>query len=245
MNKTIIFGSASGMGKNIASLLAQKGKHLILVSRDAPENEMICKDLTTRYANKNEYYTIDIQDLHRTKLIITEILKDHSDIERLYYVTGYLGDQPTAQKDMDEQQMTLNVNFTHTAYILERFADHFQKNQNGKMAIFSSVAGDRGRASNYVYGSAKAGLTAYASGLRARLSQCGVHVLIVKPGFLDTAMTYGLPGMFLVANPKDIALKVFKALEQGKNVIYTPWFWRWIMLIIKSIPETIFKKLPL
>jgi short-subunit dehydrogenase len=111
------------------------------------------------------------------------------------------------------------------------------------VVAFGSVAGDRGRLKNYVYGSAKAGLHAYLSGLRNRLRRKGVHVMTVKPGFVDTAMTWGMPGMFLVARPDDVARACLTAAEKNTDVFYVPWFWRWIMVVICAIPERLFKRL--
>ncbi|MFV2002586.1 MAG: SDR family NAD(P)-dependent oxidoreductase, partial [Paracoccaceae bacterium] len=114
---------------------------------------------------------------------------------------------------------------------------------SGSVVGIGSVAGDRGRVGNYIYGAAKAGFHTCLSGLRVRLARAGVHVLLVKPGFVDTAMTWGLDGMFLVATPQKVAADIMRAVDKRKNVIYTPFFWRYIMLIIRSIPEAVFKKL--
>jgi short-subunit dehydrogenase len=107
------------------------------------------------------------------------------------------------------------------------------------------VAGDRGRQSNYIYGSAKGALSLFLQGLRNRLAKAGVHVMTVKPGFVDTKMTFGKPGMFLVAQPEQVATEVFKAFQKQRNVVYVPWFWFWIMAIIRAIPEALFKTLKL
>jgi short-subunit dehydrogenase len=120
-----------------------------------------------------------------------------------------------------------------------------ERQESGFIVGISSVAGDRGRQSNYVYGSAKSGLTAFLQGLRNRLYPSGVHVMTVKPGFVDTAMTFGLPGLFLVANPQDVGEKLAASAEKGKDEVYIPGFWRYIMAIIKSIPERLFKTLKL
>ena len=129
--------------------------------------------------------------------------------------------------------------------VLDQCAALMAAEGQGFIVGISSVAGDRGRQSNYYYGSAKAGLTAYLSGLRNRLSSQGVHVMTVKPGFVDTAMTYGLKGMFLVASPEDIGRAIVRAVEKRRNTVYLPWFWRYIMLIIQHLPEFLFKRLKL
>ena len=116
---------------------------------------------------------------------------------------------------------------------------------NGFIIALSSVAGDRGRQSNYIYGSAKGGLSVFLQGLRNRLFHSGVRVITIKLGFVDTAMTFGLPNLFLVASPQEVGKKIVKAVNRGRNVVYIPWFWRLIMGIICSIPECVFKRLKL
>jgi short-subunit dehydrogenase len=129
--------------------------------------------------------------------------------------------------------------------MLTPIADFFEKQKHGVITVISSVAGDRGRQSNYIYGSAKAGLSVYLDGLRNRLYSAGVAVVTIKPGFVDTPMTAHLKKGFLFASPEKVARDILRAIEKRKCVVYTPWFWRWIMFVIKSIPETIFRKLKL
>ncbi len=127
--------------------------------------------------------------------------------------------------------------------VLQHLAPVLEKRGAGVVVGFGSVAGDRGRLKNYVYGAAKSGLHTYLAGLRNRLGRAGVHVVTVKPGFVDTAMTFGLPGMFLVAQPDDVAASCMAAADKRRDIIYVPWFWRFVMLIIRAVPERIFKKL--
>jgi NAD(P)-dependent dehydrogenase (short-subunit alcohol dehydrogenase family) len=158
---------------------------------------------------------------------------------------GLLTEQSVSAKDPAELRRMIDVNFTSAAVVLALAANHFEPRRTGFIAAISSVAGDRGRRSNYVYGSAKAGLTAMLSGMRQRLGRSGVRVLTIKPGFVDTKMTFGLGGMFLVASPDEVADDVVRALRKGRGVVYTPWFWRWIMLVIRAIPEGVFRRLDL
>jgi short-subunit dehydrogenase len=127
--------------------------------------------------------------------------------------------------------------------LLEQFAARFEERGEGFIAAISSVAGDRGRQSNYIYGASKAGLSAYLEGLRNRLYHRGVHVTTIKPGFVDTKMTFGLPGLFLVASPQQAAKAMYAAIVKKKNTAYVPWFWRYIMLIIRHVPDWQFKKM--
>jgi short-subunit dehydrogenase len=156
---------------------------------------------------------------------------------------GYLGDQAKGQCDGEEARRILETNFTGCVSALNILANHFEPRRAGFICAISSVAGDRGRQSNYLYGAAKAGLSAYLQGLRNRLFHAHVKVLTVKPGFVDTHMTYGRSGLFLVASPESVAKGIFRAIVKGKDVVYLPWFWRPIMLVVRSIPEGIFKRL--
>ena len=156
---------------------------------------------------------------------------------------GYLPNQGEAQQDFNEAKMTIDINYTSCVSILEIAARYFEQQKRGFITVISSVAGDRGRQSNYLYGSTKGALSIYLQGLRNRLYPSGVQVLTVKPGFVDTAMTYGQPGMALVAKPEQIARRVVRAIEKGKDTVYTPAFWTLIMFAVRSIPEKVFKRM--
>ena len=161
-------------------------------------------------------------------------------------VFGYLGDQEKAQQNWEEAAAIINTNYTGAVSILNIVAESYAARQQGAIIGISSVAGERGRQSNYIYGSAKAGFTAYLSGLRNRLFRAGVHVMSVQPGFVNTRMTQHLTlPPLLTAQPEQVAQAVFNAVKKQKNVLYVKWHWKYIMLIIKSIPEGIFKKLSL
>jgi short-subunit dehydrogenase len=157
---------------------------------------------------------------------------------------GYLGDQQ-ASRDFKVGAKVITTNFTGAVSVLSYCAKYFETLQKGFIIGISSVAGDRGRQSNYVYGAAKGALSLYLQGLRNRLQASGVRVITIKPGFVDTAMTYGMPGLFLVASPQNIGERIVAALDKSADVVYLPWFWRYIMLIIKLIPEPIFKRMKL
>jgi short-subunit dehydrogenase len=150
-----------------------------------------------------------------------------------------------AARDFKSGEKIIVANFTGAASILGYCANFLEQKKHGFIIGISSVAGDRGRQSNYVYGAAKGALSLYLQGLRNRLFASGVRVITIKPGFVDTAMTYGLPGLFLVASPHDIGKRIVAALDKSADVVYLPWFWRYIMLIIKHVPEPIFKRMKL
>ncbi|MGD9900440.1 MAG: SDR family NAD(P)-dependent oxidoreductase [Calditrichaceae bacterium] len=241
----IIFGATSGIGIAIGAELAKVNKELILVARDKDELKRVSGDLNVRYANINHSYCLDLFDSDRLQTSIKQIIDNHDSVDELYFLMGYMGEAAKARDDWDEREQILLSCYTNAVHVLSEFAEYFEKQRNGNMTIVSSVAGDRGRQSNYIYGSAKAGLTAFAGGLRNRLYKHNVHVVTVKPGFVDTAMTYGLPGIFLAASPETVAKIMIKAVRRKKNVLYVPGFWRYIMMIIKLIPERLFKRLAL
>ena len=159
---------------------------------------------------------------------------------------GYMAEQKECEKNFTKTLNTINVNYTGAVSILNIIANDMEKNKNGFIVGVSSVAGDRGRRTNYIYGSTKAAFSAYLSGLRNRLYESKIQVLTVKPGFVATKMTQHLDlSAKLTAQPEDVALDIYNAQQKGKDVLYTKGIWRLIMLIIKHIPEFIFKRMSL
>jgi decaprenylphospho-beta-D-erythro-pentofuranosid-2-ulose 2-reductase len=159
---------------------------------------------------------------------------------------GTLSDQAQCQTSVDALRHEFDVNAVSTMALLTLLANRLEAQRHGTLAVISSVAGDRGRQSNYAYGSAKAAVTAFLAGLRQRLAKANVDVLTIKPGFVDTPMTAGIANKgALWAQPDAIAAGIVKAIERRRNIVYLPWFWRWIMLVIRHIPEPLFKKLKL
>ncbi|MDW8371253.1 MAG: SDR family NAD(P)-dependent oxidoreductase, partial [Geminicoccaceae bacterium] len=157
---------------------------------------------------------------------------------------GTLGDQAAIARDPEATRRTLLTNFVSPAVLLTALAARLEAAGKGCLAVITSVAGDRGRASNYVYGAAKGGLSTFLEGLRHRLAGKGVHVLDIRPGPVDTPMTAHLEkGGFLWASPERVAADIDRAIARRRSVLYTPWFWRWIMLVIRLLPEPLFHRL--
>jgi len=241
MKNVLILGATSDMAQAIAKKYAAEGWSLTLAALEADLLEPIAGDLRVRTNMPVESVPFDATDF-ASHASFYEGLATPPDA--VICVFGYMGDQLVARTDFDEVRRTIDINFTGAISILNIVAADFEKRGQGAIAGISSVAGDRGRQSNYIYGCAKAGLTAYLSGLRNRLAKAGVHVMTVKPGFCRTKMTeqMDLPAA-LTAEPEQVAAAVFKGMEKKRNVVYTLWMWRYIMLIICHIPEFIFKKL--
>lgn len=244
MATLLILGATSDMAWATAKRFASEGHNIILAARNEDHLEVLKSDLEIRSGRKVDIALFDAlyPDQHRD---FYDRLPTKPDCIACFF--GFLGEQPQAETNWDESARIIGSNYTGAVSILNAGANYLLKHGNGGSIIgVSSVAGDRGRMSNYVYGSAKAGFTAYLSGLRNRLFHQKIHVMTVKPGFVATAMTAELPlPKLLTATPEQAANDIYLGWKAKKNVIYTRWFWRYIMLIITLVPEGIFKKLKL
>ncbi|MBI4847170.1 MAG: SDR family oxidoreductase [Nitrospirae bacterium] len=245
MNKIAVFGACSTIAYETLKLFAKDGAAFYLCDRDEDELKRLSGDLSVRGAGDVGYSVFNALDERSISEAVENILSKHPDLDGLFIAYGTLPDQKRCETDIREMNKAFTINFTSTASILTQMADHFVKQKHGTIAVISSVAGDRGRESNYVYGSVKSALTAFTSGLRQRLCKAGVHVLTIKPGMVDTPMTADFKKGILFSQPDVIGKGIYNAILKKKNIVYLPWFWRWIMFIIRNIPERIFKKITL
>lgn len=245
INTIVIIGATSPIAREIACEYARRGCSLVLLGRKKNQLERLSRDLEIRYQTSVEIAIFDAMNKNEIESCCQVIRDRKNRIAGVVMAIGYLGDQAESEKNTDETSRIMTINCNACCYFISLFANYFEEQKKGFIIGISSVAGDRGRLSNYTYGAAKGAFSLYLQGLRARLHRSRVQVLTVKPGFTDTKMTYGKKGMFLVASPKKVALDIVKAQIKGKNEIYTPWFWKYIMFVIKQIPESIFKKLKL
>jgi short-subunit dehydrogenase len=243
MKHALILGATSDIARALAYEYAGQGYDLILAARNSGRLAEVVSDIKIRHSAKVEIVEFDALD-YASHADFYDALTSKPDVA--ICVFGYLGNQETAQSDFSEAEQVINSNYTGAVSILNIIANDFERRKLGTIIGISSVAGDRGRQSNYIYGSAKAAFTAYLSGLRNRLARSNVHVITVKPGFVRTKMTAKLPLPNLVtAKPEQAAHDIFKAYRKGNNQVYTLWMWQYIMLIIRHIPEPIFKRLRL
>jgi len=235
----LIIGARSDIAKATAREYAKQGYDLYLAARNASELDEFVNDIRVRSQRMVKTLELDILNY----------ASHHSFYEQLeekplgvICAVGYLGEQAKSQTDFNEAQDIINTNYTGVVSLLNIIANDFEERRSGFIVGISSVAGERGRKSNYTYGSAKAALTAYLSGLRNRLYDSQVHVMTVKPGFVATKMTekMDLPEK-LTAQPEEVAVSIYQAQQKNKNILYTRWVWQWIMLIIRNIPEWKFK----
>jgi short-subunit dehydrogenase len=240
----LILGATSAIASALARQFATHKFDLVLGGRDREELSALASDLTLRYGVRAGILPWDALDTPSHASILRSFLSEAGNaLEGVVVCVGYLGDQAKGQSDWEEARRILETNFTSCVSALNILANYFEARRAGFICAISSVAGDRGRQSNYLYGAAKGGLSTFLQGLRNRLFSAHVKVTTVKPGFVDTRMTYGRPGLFLVASPERVAKGIFRAIIKGKDVVYLPWFWRFIMLLVNSIPEAMFKRL--
>lgn len=242
MKYALILGASSDIARACSYIFASRNYGIILAGRNLRELELYGMDLSVRYGAETESIEFDALDFHSHRKFY-ESLPHKPDI--VLAATGYLGNQKEAESSEEERQKITGTNFTGMASILSIVASDFEARKEGVIIGISSVAGERGRRTNYFYGSSKAGFTAFLSGLRSRLSASGVRVLTVKPGYVRTKMTEGtrLPGL-LTSSAQEAAEYIIKAVDKKKDQIYIKKRWGLIMMITRLIPERIFKLLP-
>jgi len=238
----LVLGGSSAVARAFARQLAREGADVVMAGRDQEDLARSVGDLVACYEGNASAFSFDAaNDEDRTHL--AEMAAGLAGVVNVAVFFGMMPAQAEVDEDPDLAQMVVDANFTGAVVTLHKLAPVLEARGKGVVVGVGSVAGDRGRLPNYVYGAAKAGFHTYLAGLRNRLARKGVHVLTVKPGFMDTAMTFGLPGLFLVASPEEVAAQILKAARKRVPVIYVPWFWKYIMLIIRHVPERIFMRM--
>jgi len=243
----LIVGATSGIAMSCARVWASQGARLFLVARNADRLQQVADDLQARGAALAATHTLDIDELGQHAAMLEGCRRTFDGAPDIVLIApGTLPDQAHCQADPAVAVREFTTNATSVIALLTAVANMLEAARSGTIGVIGSVAGDRGRPSNYLYGSAKAALATFCEGLRARLYKADVHLVTIKPGFVATAMTAGLPlpGP-LVASPEKVAKDITRAIEKKKNVLYTPCFWSLIMLIIRSIPQFVFKRLSL
>lgn len=245
MQKILIIGATSAIAEATARLYAARRDKLYLLARNTEHLSTIAKDLEIRGAESVTFAQFEATDFASHRVLLETAIKAMDGIDVALISHGSLPDQKLCEQDFQLALAELNTNAISVISLLTELANYFERQKHGTLAVISSVAGDRGRQSNYVYGTAKAAVTVFLQGLRNRLHKSGVQVLTIKPGFVDTPMTFDLNKGFLWALPDKVASDIVRAIDLKKGVIYTPWFWLLIMSIIKTIPEGLFKRLSL
>jgi short-subunit dehydrogenase len=247
--RVLILGATSGIAMTAARLLAEEGASLYLAARNHDRLSVIAADLRLRNANYVAETVIDLDNTALHPTLVADAIKQLGGIDVVLLAHGILGDQEDAEQHYAAAEAVLRTNLLSAVSLLTLLANYFVQQKAGCLAVITSVAGDRGRKSNYIYGTSKGALNIFLDGLRNRIDREGVHVLTIRPGFVSTAMTAHLPPAQLksplFASPQTVAAGILRAIEKRKDVVYLPWFWAIIMLIIRNIPNRLFKKLNL
>lgn len=246
MKNWIVVGACSAIAEATARIWAARGGKLFLLARNQEKLDMLAQDLKVRGAQDVFTKVFDACDYDSHLTLFNEAEAQLGSVDGIFIAHGTLPDQKNCEGDFKLARQEFETNGLSVISLVSEAANYFENKSSGTIAVITSVAGDRGRQSNYVYGSAKAAVTAFLSGVRNRLAKSNVNVLTIKPGFVDTPMTDGMDKSGpLWAQPEDVAMDIVKAIDKKRNVVYVPWFWQMIMLIIRHIPEFIFKKLSL
>jgi short-subunit dehydrogenase len=239
----LALGSTSAIAEATLRLLAEHGARFYLVARNQDKLDAISADLLTRGATGVATQVMDLDDTAAHPAMLAAAAQSLGTIELALLAHGVLGDQKEAEGSYPAAEAVLHTNFLSAVSLITWLANYFESMGQGTLAVISSVAGDRGRKSNYVYGASKGALSIFLDGVRARIDRAGVQVLTIKPGFVATPMTAHLPQGPLFAQPSQVAAGIVKAIEKRRDVVYLPAFWTVIMLILRLIPGRIFKKL--
>ena len=243
--RVLIVGATSAIAAETEKEFARERAHLFLTGRNADRLGAVADDLRVRGAALVETAVMDVADLARHRTVIDSAVATLGEIDAVLVAHGTLPNQERCQEQVQETVEALHLNFTATIALLTLLANQLESQRHGCLAVIGSVAGSRGRRTNYVYGAAKGGVEIFLQGLRGRLFQSNVTVLTVKPGLVDTPMTAGLRKNLLFADAGRVGRSIHRAIVRRKDVVYLPWFWRPIMGLLTSLPEKVFKRLPL
>ncbi len=239
----LILGATSAIAIAVARKLAAAGASFYLVGRSEAKLEAVASDLETRGAKAVLVHVMDLDDTRKHPRVLASAAESLGHIDFALIAHGILGNQDAAQDDYAVTEKILVTNFFSAVSLSTWLANYFEPRKDGVLAVISSVAGDRGRKSNYIYGTSKGALNIFLDGLRNRVDRAGVHVLTIRPGFVSTPMTAHLKQNALFAHPNKIADGILHAIAVRKDVVYLPKIWRPIMFLIRNIPEGIFKKM--
>jgi decaprenylphospho-beta-D-erythro-pentofuranosid-2-ulose 2-reductase len=243
--KILVLGATSGIAEATCRIWASQGASLFLVARNAEKLAAVAADLKVRGASYVDTAVADLDDTEKHPALLAHAVNSLTGMDIAYLAHGILGDQLHAEQDFNTAAQILHTNFMAPVSLLTWLANYCVQRHSGTLAVISSVAGDRGRKSNYLYGSSKAGLSAFLGGLRNRVDREGVTVLAIKPGPTKTAMTAGMPKNEKFADVDSVAESIAKAIDKRQDTLYVPFQWQPIMFIIRNIPERVFKKLNL
>jgi short-subunit dehydrogenase len=244
-SRILVLGATSAIAMAVMQKLAPHGAHFFLVARSLGKLDSVKQDLLTRGAASVDLHAMDLNETGAHADVLSAAAEKLGAIQVALIAHGVLGDQEQAQASYPAAEAILRTNFLSAVSLITWLANYFEASHQGTLAVISSVAGDRGRKSNYVYGASKGALNIFLDGVRNRIDRAGVHVLTIRLGFVSTPMTAHLPQGPLFASPAQVAEGILKAIARRRDVAYIPGFWAPIMFAIRSVPEFVFKKLNL
>lgn len=246
MRRVFIVGATSAIAQAVGRLYAAKGSRMVLVGRTPEKLDAVVADLQTRGAVVARSILWDARQWDQALRVVTEAQQALGEFDVVLIAHGSLPRQEELWPHPERNVEEFHVNATSVVALLSALVPVLEAQRHGVVGVISSVAGERGRAQMAVYGAAKAAVTAFTAGVRGHLFRFGVRVITIKPGYVDTPMTAHLPKTPLVASPQAVARSVYRALERGKpEILYMPWWWRWVMLVVRLVPEAVFKRIRL
>lgn len=242
MQRIAIFGAYSAIAEATARRLAAAGGAFFLVGRNAETLERVAADLRVRGASDVAVFAGDLADADGCRAAVDALFAQFDAVDVALIAHGTLPEQAACEGDLGQTMAALQVNALSPIALLSLLAEKFAQQGEGTLAVITSVAGERGRKSNYVYGAAKGAVSTFVEGLQHRFAGSKVRVIDIRPGFVDTPMTDRFPKGPLWASPDKVAGDIVRAIERGRRRVYTPWFWRFVMLIIRNVPAFLLHK---
>jgi decaprenylphospho-beta-D-erythro-pentofuranosid-2-ulose 2-reductase len=244
MKRVVILGAGSAIAQAVERLMAKDALDLCLIGRSEARLKALQSDLLARGAHQVSICESDLDDTNAHAALLRNITQSFGAFDTVLLAYGSLLDQPATQTNADIAVREIHTNFVSAASLLTLFADPLAAAKSGTIAVITSVAGDRGRRSNYVYGSAKGGLSLFVEGLRSRMNPLGVRVVTIKPGPVDTPMTASMPNKKTFASPEAVGKDIYRFLRRTRgDVLYTPRKWRIIMAVVRAMPDWLIKRL--
>lgn len=245
MRRVLIVGATSAIAHETAKIFASERARLFLIGRNREKLAAVADDLLAKGADEVETFLMDVTEFDRHEELLLKATEAFDGLDAMLIAHGSLPDQQACEQSVPETMAAFRTNCLSVIALLTLFANYFERQEYGAIAVITSKSGDRGRRSTYVYGAAKGAVDIFLEGLRSRLFKAGVSVVTIKPGLVDTPMTAAVPKTIFFASAKTVGKGIHKAMMNGGNEVYLPWFWRWITLIIRMIPEPLYKRMNL
>lgn len=242
--KILIVGATSAIAQETAKHFAREQAELFLIARDKTKVEAVAADLIVRGAGHVASYPLDVTHIDALHAAVQAAVTDLQGLDAVLIAHGSLSDQRACEDSVAETLQEFRINCLSVIALLTIVANYFERQGTGCIAVISSVAGDRGRRSNYVYGAAKGAVSIFLEGLRSRLVRAGVSVVTIKPGFVDTPMTAHMKKNALFATPEAVGKRIYEVIKHPRDVLYVPWFWRPVMSFLRHVPHRVYKQLP-